>query len=354
MCIYRTGKRGGAMCNAHTRDTDTHFCSSHWRFSSHKIHYDLRDFLGDANALTHANAYACAARFWERHGNGLEPAFRVVELMCYLLDHEDIRDLAKTMRIPVRPQKMAATFDIVNVLWRVWNLSRDPRRVAKIRVIQRRLRARAVEPPTNDTDPFTLDPVTDIPMERRLRYRDALGKVYAFDIEALHDHACVHGNATNPFTRQPLPRHVCETLQRWGRSQAATNLRAPATERWPTPSVAFTEVCLELETQHYIMFQPQWFMELSRADIYGVIFQFRFQRMFTTPYLDRFNNADYDATDMARVQYAFARDILWMLKEESAPSDDVFAFARCMAMFHRGVRETLPYWVAETDDDEDD
>jgi hypothetical protein len=55
----------------------------------------------------------------------LDVAFQGVEMITYLMDHNDIVQMGKHLGIHIRKHKMPAAFDIVYVMWHVWLLSKN-------------------------------------------------------------------------------------------------------------------------------------------------------------------------------------------------------------------------------------
>lgn len=390
-CIFHAAKKRGERCE-HNAVHDVPFCNSHRRGCNQptSFFYDVLLFKGTLSSIGAKDIHECLSRLWgvhlphsttststsisrsrKVHVERLDVAFIGIEILTYIYDHKDIASIAKQLRIPVRKHKMTAAFDIVYVMWTVWNLQNKAAFVEALSTAQKRWRARRIQkinehrgpwPDTvaiNDTDPFTMESLSDYISTTS---RDAIfsfwenGKVYAFLGVEFYKYVFVHCYNTNPLTRLDIEETTKERLYEWWLARRATQTQnghiAPIDPNQnQTPSTILTDVSSHLETGHNICIQPGWLLQLSEMDIMGVFSRYH-QRMLEfgphVPYMDRRAEEDaFVADDPGPSQIALGLEILHMLRCEQGPSFYVCNLIVVLSHFCPGLSASLPDWVRD-------
>jgi hypothetical protein len=363
-CIHRLSKRIGAKCGD-TAVHDTLFCASHRRVPNTKFYEDMDAFMNDQDVVTAGNLFECLGALWTHLNSSptsLNDAFVAVDILTYLCDHVQIAIIGNALSIPVRKQKMAASFDIINIMWNVWHIGKDKKKVGAIKAMQAKWRNRTLESlrgpypsicATNDTDPFTLEALDTLDPENIFSYWEAIGsssRLYAFNGKDFYEYVYIHYNDTNPLTRVPIPIGVQSRLKQWyARANpmdcASEESTTDREEEWATPSIAFTDVSTELEARHGIVVQPQWFMDMTSTDIENIVRQY--YRLVThiapNDYMHRYSSV-FDQ-DLEIIQYEFARSMYSMVCEEVAPSFYVCCLAVSISNHCTPLYSSLPDWV---------
>jgi hypothetical protein len=331
--------------------------------------------LGDAERITSYNMYQCLRNLWTYNGGiqvtdatksigkyRLDKAFLAVELITYLTDHQNIKVIAARLRIQTRKIKHAAIFDVVSLFWKVWLIECEPKKVAAIAAFQQRWRIRkqvriaqllrpfpSSSPAINDADPFTLDPLVEIPSSDLFCLKDTCGKKYAFSAHSLHQHIFKYDKGQNPFTREPIAMQDIQRLHDWHAltnhdplAPESTGLGVGAPVQMLHPRLAFTEVTSILESRFNIYCQPDWLLDLSDTDISGIFTQFHTATGdFPTPYMN------VRALDVSP-QLVLASELKRMLETENPPSAVVCTLMYVMSRFSHELNHSLPEWVYDS------
>lgn len=289
----------------------------------------------------------------------LQNAFLAVEILTHLCDHPCIEDFGRKMRIPIRKQKMAAAFDIVSMMWNVWHVGKDTRKVAGIRCLQRNWRQRNTAilcgpyptvGATNDTDPFTMEPLETLQEPNSVfSFWELSGgkawRVWAFGGKDLYDYIFVHHNTTNPLTREPIPNDVIERLEKWNKIYGQPQ-QIYQTELWATPGVAFTQVSSELQLRHGIEIQPAWLIHLTISDLYDIILKYHYLVNPVSVQYMRDSEINTNA-DISTVRCDIAREMLYMIRREQSPSFFVCCLVFAISQLSVPLYESLPDWVLD-------
>lgn len=410
LCIYRPSKKLGLACHEPSVH-DTPFCKSHRKNGNggqQLFFKDVANFMkGSPNSvLSAANVYSCMDHLWTNTSTSstttkrsdLGIAFTAVEVIAHLCDHPQISLMAKALRIPVRAQKMSAAFDIVSVMWEVWHFGRNTKAIHALTQLQKQWRARkvhALQGPypevlaTNDVDPFTLEPLSDLPPASIFSYweRSTIStqwRIYAFSGAEFHDYIFVHMNDTNPLTRTIIPYGVRDRLEKWHKlilttslqppiGQPANNPRSAASLPLPlppdysptasynvpmpvananaeavSPSLAFTHIASLLESIHGICIQPQWLTELTDLYMVGIFAQFHIAVDPVSPqtrdiYMRR-------PVPVYNVRAYFASEMTALVQQERPPSFLVCILICTIAKYCTPLYESLPEWVYDAAD----
>ena len=157
----------------------------------------------------------------------------------------------------MRRETAAAT-----LLQKVWR-----RRQARCRFRQQGPITCCIELANNDTELYTLEPVTAIPLPFRFTYQDGKGHFWAFDIRTLREYMAKGARIKNPYTCEEfteaaltlLHARVTYLLQKhWVLTHTPETDLTPD-QRWQQHVL---DVFLKIEELGYLV-NSDWFMDLS-------------------------------------------------------------------------------------------
>ena len=363
--MYHIAKRAGQRC-PEVATHDTGFCSSHRRCCNQATFFsNISLFMNGAPKLHAKNIYSCLNSLWSSYSDmsssRLDIAFDGVELLAYVLDHQAIIAIGKRLSIPLRPHKAVAAFDIVYIMWNVWHLGRRERFVCALVVAQRRWRenrrrvlARYRGPwpeqlAINETDPFTMENVADLPLDSMFSFRGTRDEIYTFSGAEFLTYVYYHGNRTNPLTRERLDDGVITRLHAWAvLHDCWKRVDEPAHD---TPTTVLTFAVAELERIHGICIHPAWLLELDEMHVVSIFSQYHLRLQAYGPnvvYLDRQAEIDsFEADNPGPSQIALGREMITMIQAEEPTSFYVCNLVLVLANFCPDLRASLPEWVRD-------
>jgi hypothetical protein len=290
-------------------------------------------------------------------------AFVGVEILSYLLDHKAIATIGKGLCIPLRPYKSAAAFDIVYIMWNVWHMGRRDRFLSALILVQRKWRARKERvlaqlqgpwpalPAINETDPFTMENLVDLPRRSIFSFvenRDGRNDIYAFSGPDFFTYVYYHGNTINPLTRSAIDYEIINRLYTWATMH---NCCRRTDQVAATPTTVITYAVSELERLHNICIQPDWLLQLDEMHIMGIFSQYhRTLQVYgpNVPYMNRQAEEDsFEADNPGPSQMALGREMVAMIHAEQAPSFYVCNLVLVLATYSDLLNASLPEWVRD-------
>ena len=366
-CMYYAAKKGGEQCLMRATH-DVRFCASHRRcYGQSLLFMNISLFLNDHTSLRADNIYECFDNLWKTYGNisdrRFDVAFVGVEIVSYLLDHRAIEAIGKRLRIPLRPYKSAAAFDIVYIMWNIWHLGRRDRFMTALVLAQRKWRARKQQilarlqgpwpavPAINNTDPFTMDSLTDLPLRNVFSFverHDGRNDIYAFSGLEFFTYVYFHGNTTNPLTRAAIDHDTINRLYTWATMNNCSRPPEPVVE---TPTTVITYAVSELERLHNICIQPDWLLQLDEMQIMGIFSQYH-QNLLAygpnVPFMNRQAEEDsFEADNPGPSQMALGREMITMIHTEQPPSFYICNLVLVLATYSDLLNASLPEWVRD-------
>ena len=121
----------------------------------------------------------------------------------------------------------------------------------------------------NDTDPFTLEPISEIDPSFLFSYKDAQGHIYVFRGHEFAHHIEVNG-PHNPLNRDILSSYTVHRLRHFiERSKHLQSFESI----WHTPKEAFLDVLYDYE-KYGIYTLLDWFIKLNIAQIINIFILF--------------------------------------------------------------------------------
>ena len=126
--------------------------------------------------------------------------------------------------------------------------------------------------PINETDPFTLEPISEIDPSKLFSYKNDEGNVYAFSAYELLYHFETNG-MLNPLNREIIPIVYYYKLRHYLKRLGNENI--PIFENsWDTPKEAFIDVLHEYELHQGIYMLIEWFLNMSFTQVMNIFILF--------------------------------------------------------------------------------
>ena len=326
------------------------------------------------------DVYVMCAGYWDRDDpcgskNGVAELSNV---LMHLFNAEGISRMAlewgvgsKWISAKVTKERLARW--IVRIARDVWSLSARPGALTALCRLQRRWRAgrarRATEglrgpyptsPAVNDSDPFTLDALCEIPADQLFSFRDLRGGVYAFRAaELAHYLAESAPEAVNPYNREPICKSDLARLRKLMELGAAAGASAPGSSRltnldelWSTGRDAFSYTLYFFEREGFYC-DVDAFVQLSADDIANVFAFFGEATRGSSAAVGLMREGAWvDAYDgsaegrLRRMQFAFCKEMLSLVRP---PRERKFYLLCnlfiCVAAVSAAVSRSLPEWA---------
>lgn len=186
----------------------------------------------------------------------------------YIFDTYQLAVIAKALGISCtyRYPKARLTALIVDLAMKLDEITRKPSQVNAIAELQRKWRQRCLHGnpalASNNDDPFTLTPVSDLLQQDIFAYTDERGRTWAFHAPDLYYH--VRSNSpTNPFTRDSIPDKDLLRLDIIMKDRPCVQF---SLESCTTVDQMYTYV-LSLYDKEGFYLQNDWFKALSIRDL---------------------------------------------------------------------------------------
>lgn len=166
----------------------------------------------------------------------------------------------------------------------LYKISSNPKALAALTRLQQKWRTRFMSTfahlrgpwPTvsciNDTDPFSLESISDLQPHTVFSIVDDENNVFAFHAPEL---ACAvqQGQLVNPFTRKAIDPSDIERLHQLMKYLPKKELPF-APDTWSNSVDAFQDVCGEYQRLFGIYIQPEWFTSLSDDDVEYIFYTY--------------------------------------------------------------------------------
>ena len=171
------------------------------------------------------DVYRMCAAYWDRDdpcdsGDGFA---ELIEVLTHIFTLDRLRQMARDWKVTghwraAKIKKDKIAYWVLLNMKELWYMSENGDAISALSRLQRRWRARRARsaseglrgpypntPAVNDCDPFTLDPLCEIPADQLFSFRDSRGRVYAFRAAELAHYLKESApEAVNPYTREHI------------------------------------------------------------------------------------------------------------------------------------------------------
>lgn len=261
ICIYFLRNRMGHRC---LRSCRNHYCYAHSRQYQLLQEY-LNDYFKDRiYSLNDLYLYL----------NDL-PLDIVKVIVSYLTDHPTLRNYLVQLKL-IHP---TAYYTKHQLLQRILTHHRKLNHISKhetaLRILQQKWLQSSEKGPylphnaVNDTDPFTLELITEIDPTLLFSYKDSYNHIYIFRGHEFAHHIDING-PYNPLNRDDLSSYTIYRLRKFIEKSSHLHTFEYV---WHTPKEAFLDVLYDYE-KFGIYTLLDWFIQLNIAQIINIFILF--------------------------------------------------------------------------------
>lgn len=400
-CQFFLAKRRGDRCGHPTACGELfcpHHCKQVKQSPAPSLHHVLLE-NAPPSFKTPGDIYTLCSNYWSKDPQPSDSQPILMDALDRLFTVQELRKYIRQIPVPPTPTPTAASSrkpallrTLVSACLGFWKgYQQNPQMVSaaiRIQYYWRRFRKRRpstalssvlhgpypAEAAHNDTDPFTFDYLTDIPLNELFSYKDRHESVYAFRASELAhylgirvDQAApahslsrslsrspslleVSSNALNPYTREPIP---LGDLYRLKRVLAALppkdheNLE----QLWQTARDAYTYTLHFYEKEGFYC-DIDTFTTLTCDDIVRVFLFFHENTEDATVsdglmnVQDCYNVLASSMEDPRHMHFAFCRQLLGLIR--SSREDKFYLICNiflALATVQRRISRSLPRWV---------
>jgi len=196
----------------------------------------------------------------------------------------------------------------------------------------------------NQTDPFTLEPINEIPFNERFIYYDD-NNIYCFKPLELQ-HFLINNN-WNPFTKKEFNPSIHRKLNIFI-SFFNLNPNISNNYKWTSISQAFTDASISLDKMGFYN-NKEWFLSLNERKIRNVIKLFHIISNSIHNNNDFFIISSYLNLTNNDFFYKFARDIINLFNQGNNYFNLCCNFMKAISIYNTDFYNSLPQWLIDID-----
>lgn len=351
-CIYRKSKGCGTRCKEACSASSGFFCSGH-RKSASELQMAIHEGLGnDIDTITDKTITLFIFRLLAHS----RPPQLIEEALSYLMTSFELWSITRPiMHLTVTMRKTDIAQRLIAHYQKLYQIQVAPKRLTAIVALQKRWKQHMLTrtdtlrgpwptaPAVNDTDPFTLEDLNDLPKQEVFSYRDEDGRVFAFHAPEL-ECAIRQGQHVNPYTQKPIPKHEIQRLMRLMQYLPKVILPFPP-DTWKTANDAYQDVSGEYQRLFGIYVQPEWLLCLTNEDIEYIFYTYHVRTQNTSQHMSIRRLLNRPCKPWGEHKYILAHE-MWRLSEDNAHPYHMF----WMCMLLITITEVspdmvLPDWV---------
>lgn len=350
-CIYRKCKGRGLRCEEPSCSISPLYCRSHRRFAC-ELQVLIHHGLEDTPQLTQTS--------WVSYVHKLltlgTSTTTIEESLCYLLTAYDMWGFGNILcNIHVGMKKNDIARHMVSYGQKLQQISSSPRKLAALTILQKRWRHRFIStfahlrgpwptaPCVNETDPFTLENITDLQPHTVFSFIDDDSNVFAFHAPEL-ECAVRQGQLVNPFTRKAIPTHDIERLQHLMR-YLPKKVLPYAPDTWGNAMNAFQDVCGEYQRLFGIYMQPEWFTCLVEDDVEYIFYTYHVRTHQTSRHMSVSLLHRPPCKPWGEHLYVLAHEMWRMSQDHANPYHMLWMCMLLVTIAEVSHEMTLPDWI---------
>ena len=195
----------------------------------------------------------------------------------------------------------------------------------------------------NQTDPFTLEPINEIPFNERFIYFD--DNIYCFKPLELK-HFLINNN-WNPFTKKEFNSNINRKLNNF---ILFFNLNPDISNnyKWTSISQAFTDASLSLDKMGFYN-NKNWFLNLTQKNIINIIKLFHIISNSIINHNDFFIFSSYSNLNNTDFLFKFAQDIINLFNQGNDHFNLCCNFMKAISIYNTDFYNSLPQWLIDID-----
>lgn len=277
-----------------------------------------------------------------------------IYVLCYIFNGPKLRALAQSVGIKLKTgcKKEIISENIVVFFSKLYKLSKstsvhdsftEAKRRWKQKYLLTLLGPYPIHPAVNDSDPFCMDPISEIEQKYIFSYKDSHDKVYAFDGRSLFRYFVTSESPMNPFTREVLPvEDLTRLIKVFGSS-------IPEYMTASTPRDAFTTLAHELNLHVGIYVQVDDLLRLTGYHVQQLFLNFRTASgtsvFMCLDKVDEILNSNQENIEQ-QLLIVFATEFVCMIKSDHTYALH-FSCVMCVILAYvmPCIRASIPNWV---------
>lgn len=199
----------------------------------------------------------------------------------------------------------------------------------------------------NETDPFTFDPIDEIPLKERFIINED-DNYYCFKAIEFKYFIRTNGN-WNPYTKKTIIPNIIINLDKF---IDYFKLNRTYNNEWKTLEQAYTDVSIIIEKVGFYT-NTQWFLKLTVKQIKNIIRLFRIisYRNNRININDYFNDfiiiINEDESNNMQIYYYFAREIIKLFNEGNSNFLLCCNFMKAIGVYSNDFYNSLPEWLSD-------
>ena len=339
-CIYRSCSHGRCTkrCNEGMMKCNVHKGKN---LDTEKLHALLDDMDDRLSSRDLQELYTCCG-----------PEL-IADAIFGLFDTKTLFEIANTLSTPKcqkkSTKKRVLAQEIADVVQRIGEAFSKPSTIAALKKLQivKLVTLPSTVNDVNDTDIFTLEPITSLSESSIFRYTDYGGKTYAFSAPEL-EYSVRNIGPYNPYTRERIPRHdILRLASMMGTS--VTRIPTPLPEDlWKTCGDAYTDVLYYYEALGFRS-QVEWFANLKPTHIFEIFYGFHANIAVAedVTFFD-LNKIDRSvARTPLDLHFVLAKAMLELVQAKTHPMQFYYIcnFFLSAARVSRNIYRSLPTWL---------
>ena len=255
-CIYRN-KKNKNKCN--NCIIDKFFCFKHQKYFNNNLLYFINNIFNNDD-ISIIN-YKIIDKLYTNTNY-----YYFSKIIGYLYTYKELLDFSIKNNIII---KKKSKMDIINyihsILFNTYN--RFSNSINKLIKIQNFIKLKINREISNDTDPFSLENITDIDEINRFYFIDN-NKKYCFN--AIEFYHYLQENNKNPYTNSIINHNIIEDLNKF---IIKNNLNIDKNVEWKNSINAYTDVVYYMEKMGFYC-NVLWLSKLEYVDIINIIYNY--------------------------------------------------------------------------------
>jgi len=197
---------------------------------------------------------------------------------------------------------------------------------------------------TNETDPFTLELIDNIPIKERFIFNED-SNYYCFKANEFKYFMRTNGN-WNPYTKKTISCNILKNLDTfidYFKLDKIKNIE------WKTLEQAYTDVSIAIEKIGFYT-NTQWFLKLTGKQIRNVIRLYKvICSRITNEYFNDIIIINHENEDDNNINYYFAKEIIKIFNNGNSNFLLCCNFMKALGVYSNDFYNSLPEWLSDID-----
>jgi hypothetical protein len=350
-CIYR--KTNCLKCKLKTTNNNE-YCEIHTKYAN--VLFNILDkFLDNKKIISNDDIYSLFIFIYSREENDNKKQFHNIIDYLYINKYKlfSILDKYDNKYFLLKYKKHQIIEYIHDLFYNTYKISEDNAKVFLIKKLQKRVKKYLMyklnvyyenETSVNDADPFTCDPISEIPYNIKFSFKDKLGHLYTFNSIEL-DYFIKKVGAWNPYTKELLSEDLIYKLKLFNIYNKNTLKSIDDKYNWKTPLQAYTDVSQIIEKIGFYN-NVEWFMKLTYINIKNIIRNFH----YTTVNIPNSKKYFKETISIQTYVYDFSKNIIKLFENGNDHYLLCCKFIKSLGLFSPDFYNNMPSWLVNIDE----